>query len=159
MQTYVPPPDLTDPSTGKGLLDADEMHTYRVVYNDQEATKLIQQYYTTAYAGGFRGAESIYRDLAVSTIGISRSQVAKVLHHMESNQISHSANQSILQPVVTTRVMQRLQIDLIDYSKSKDIVKFNSNINYILTCIDCFSKFMWCFGLKNKSSAVVANTL
>ena len=135
------------------------MRTYRVVYNDQEATKLIQQYYTTAYAGGFRGAESIYRDLAVSTIGISRSQVAMVLHHMESNQISHSANQSILQPVVTTRVMQRLQIDLIDYSKSKDTVRFNSNMNYILTCIDCFSKFMWCFGLKNKSSAVVANTL
>ena len=78
---------------------------------------------------------------------------------MESNKISHSANQSILQPVVTTRVMQRLQIYLIDYSKSKDTVRFNSNINYILTCIDCFSKFMWCFGLKNKSSAVVANTL
>ena len=78
---------------------------------------------------------------------------------MESNQISHSANQSILQPVVTTRVMQRLQIDLIDYSKSKDTVRFNSSINYILTCMDCFSKFMWCFGLKNESSAVVANTL
>ena len=60
MQTDVPPLDLMDPSTGKGILDAKEIRTYRVVYNDQEATKLIQQYYTTAYAGGPRGAESTY---------------------------------------------------------------------------------------------------
>ena len=54
--------------------------------------------------------------------------------------------------------MERLQIDLIDYSKSP-LPKFNNNMNYILTCIDCFSKFIWAFPLKNKSSSVVANTL
>ena len=32
-------------------------------------------------------------------------------------------------------------------------------MNYILTCIDCFSKFTWAFPLKNKSANVVANTL
>ena len=119
---------------------------------------MIQLYYTTAYAVGFRGVESIYRSLAGSTIGISRNLVAKVLHTMESKQINHSANQSILQPIVTTKVMERLQIDLIDYTKST-LSSFSGNTNYLFSCIDCFSKFLWVFPLKNKSSAVVANTL
>ena len=80
------------------------------------------------------------------------------LQEMQSKQISHNAHQSILQPVITTAVMQRLQIDLIDYSKSP-LPKFNNDMNYILTCIDCFSKFIWTFGLKNKSASVAANTL
>ena len=84
--------------------------------------------------------------------------MAQALQKMESKQISHSANQSILQPLVVTRVMERLQIDLIDYFKSP-LSKFNNNMNYILTCINCFSKFLWAFALKNKSSSVVANNL
>ena len=72
-------------------------------------------YYTTPYAEGFRGAESIYKDLSRQTIGISRSMVEKTLFKMESTQIVHSANQSILQPIVTSAVMERLQVDLIDY--------------------------------------------
>ena len=108
--------------------------------------------------GGFRGVESIYRSLSREIIGISRHQVAKASMRMESKQISHGANQSILQPLVVTRVMERVQIDLIDYSKST-LPKFNNDMNYILTCIDCFSKFLWAFPLRNKSSSVVANTL
>ena len=77
---------------------------------------------------------------------------------MERKQISHTANQWILQPIETTAVMQRLQIDLIDYSKSP-LQKFNDNMNYILTCIGYFSKFIWAFSLKNKSTNVVANAL
>ena len=67
-----------------------------MVYDENDEIKIIKFYYTEAYAGGFRGVESLYRSLAGSTIGISRSLVAKVLHTMESKQITHSANQSIL---------------------------------------------------------------
>jgi hypothetical protein len=95
LETNIPPPDLVDPTTQEGVLDSNEMRTYKVIYDEKEARQLIQLYYTTAYAGGFRGVESIYQSLAGSTIGISRNLVAKVLHTMESKQINHSENQSI----------------------------------------------------------------
>ena len=91
------------------------MKSYKVIYDPGEAEKLVQTYYITPYAGGFRGAESIYKDLSRQTIDISRSMVEKGLFKMESTQIAHSANQSILQPIVTSAVMERLQVDLIDY--------------------------------------------
>ena len=128
------------------------------LYNPQQAKKLIRNYYLTPYAGGFCGVESIYRSLPRMIIGISRHQVAQALMKMESRKISHSANQSIPQPLEVTRLMERLQIDLIDYNKSP-LPKFNQNMNYIRTCIDCSSKFIWAFPLKNKSTSVVANTL
>ena len=107
-KSNIPPPDLVDPTTQQGLLDSNEMRIYKVIYDEKEAIEIIKLYYTTAYAGGFRGVESLYRSLAGSTIGISHSLVAKVLHTMESKQITHSANQSILHPTITTRVMERL---------------------------------------------------
>ena len=39
----------------------------------------------------------------------------KHLFKIESTQIAHSGNQSVLQPIVTSAVMERLQVDLIDY--------------------------------------------
>ena len=119
---------------------------------------MIQSYYLSPYGGSFRGVESIYKGLTREIIGISREQVAKALMKMESKQITHSANQTILQPIKTSRVMERLQIDLIDFSKNAGIQKFNK-LNFILTCIDTFSKMLWAFPLNNKSSSVVANTL
>ena len=152
LETDIPQPDMIDKSTGKPVLET-QMKKYKVIYDPQQAEELIISYYLTPYAGGFRGVESIYRSISREIIGISRHQVAKALMRMESKQISHSANQSILQPIETTAVMQRLQIDLIDYSKSP-LSKFNDNMNYILTCIDCFSKFVWAFPLKNKKMQV-----
>lgn len=158
LETNIPPPDLIDLTTQHGVLDSNEMRTYKVVYDEKEAIEIIKLYYTTVYAGEFRELESLYRSLAGSTIGISRSLVAKMLHTMESKQITHSTNQNTSQPIITTKVMECLQIDLIDYSKS-NLPSLNANTNYILSCIDCFSKFLWVFPLKNKSSAVVANAL
>ena len=115
-KTDIPQPDLVDPTTGKDVLQT-QLKTYRVIYDPDEAEKLVQTYYTTPYGGGFRGAESIYKDLSRQTIGISRSMVEKALFKMESTQIAHSANQSVLQPIPTSAVTERLQVDWIDYSK------------------------------------------
>ena len=127
LETDVPQPDLVDKSTGKAVLGT-KMTKYKVIYDPQQAEELIRTYYLAPYAGSFRGVESIYRSLSREIIGISRHQVAKALMKMESKQISHSANQSILQPLVVTRVMERLQVDLIDYSKSL-LPKFNNNMH------------------------------
>ena len=157
-KTDIPQQDLVDPTTGKDVLQT-QFKTYRVIYDPDEAEKLVQTYYTTPYGGGFCGAGSIYKDLSRQIIGISRSMVEKALFKMESTQIAHSANQSILQPIVTSAVMERLQVDLIDYSKNIKLARLNGNTNYLLTCIDCYFKIIWCFPVKNKSSAIITNLL
>ena len=104
LETDIPQPDLIDQSTGKALLGT-KMTIYKVIYDPQEAEELIWTYYLAPYAGGFCGVESIYRSLFREIIGISRHQVVQALQKMESKQIPHSANQSILQPLVVTRVI------------------------------------------------------
>ena len=113
LETDIPQPDLVGKSTGKAVLETN-MTKYKVIYDPQQAEELIIKYYLTPYAGEFRGVESICRSISREIIGISRNQVANALMKMISKQISHSANQSILQPLEVTRVIERLQIDLID---------------------------------------------
>ena len=107
------------------------------------------KYYLTPYTGRFHGVESVYKSISWETIGISKNQVAQALKTVKSKQILYSANQSILQPFEVIRVCKRLQIDLTNYNKSP-IPKFNNDMNYVLTCTDCHSKFLGRFLWKTR---------
>ncbi|CAF1372155.1 unnamed protein product [Rotaria magnacalcarata] len=58
-------------------------------------------------------------------------------------------------PIISLGVMTRLQIDLIDMRTRPDILKPDIIYNWILSCIDHFSKFSWSYPLKNKSATEV----
>lgn len=49
---------------------------------------------------------------------------------------------------------EQWQADLVDMQKYK---KANDKTNYILTVIDCFSKYAWCVPLKDKTGAEIIN--
>ncbi|CAF2132348.1 unnamed protein product [Rotaria magnacalcarata] len=59
-------------------------------------------------------------------------------------------------PIISLGVMTRLQIDLIDMRTRPDILNPDVTYNWILHCIDHFSKFTWSFDLKRKSADEVA---
>jgi hypothetical protein len=59
-------------------------------------------------------------------------------------------------PIVSVGVMTRLQIDLIDMRTRPDTLKPDITYNWILHCIDHFSKYCWGFPLQNKSAVDVA---
>ena len=48
-----------------------------------------------------------------------------------------------------------LQIDLVDVS---NISQANNKINYLLTCIDIFSRFVWVIPLKNKNTKSIIDS-
>ena len=52
--------------------------------------------------------------------------------------------------------MTRLQVDLIDMRTRPDSLNPDVTYNWILNCIDHFSKFTWAFPLKTKSANEVA---
>ena len=62
----------------------------------------------------------------------------------------------ISKPIVSVRVMTRLQIDLIDMRTRPDIIDQDTIYNWILNCIDYFSKYSWAYPLRNKSANDVA---
>ncbi|CAF4552577.1 unnamed protein product [Rotaria sp. Silwood2] len=62
----------------------------------------------------------------------------------------------ISKPIISLGVMTRLQIDLIDMRTRPDTIAPDIIYNWILNCIDHYSKFSWAFPLKNKSANDVA---
>jgi transposase InsO family protein len=67
-------------------------------------------------------------------------------------------NKAPLRPVVAIRVMERLQIDLIDKCKEPSACG-GKTVRYILTVMDVFSRYSWLRPLKNKSSLLVSKEL
>ncbi|CAF1516025.1 unnamed protein product, partial [Didymodactylos carnosus] len=67
-----------------------------------------------------------------------------IKHHVVSKQI------------ISLGVMTRLQIDLVDMRTRPDKVSENVVYNWILNCIDHYSKFCWAFPLKNKTAVDVS---
>ena len=51
---------------------------------------------------------------------------------------------------------EQFQADLCDMQKLK---KFNSGMSYVLTCIDCFTRYAWAIAIKSKEGKEVANAL
>jgi hypothetical protein len=62
----------------------------------------------------------------------------------------------IAKPIISLGVMTRLQIDLIDMRTRPDTLNEDVIYNWILNCIDHFSKFTWAYPLQNKSAVEVA---
>ncbi|CAF1552184.1 unnamed protein product, partial [Adineta ricciae] len=118
-------------------------------------------------------------DIACSHDTISHGGRGKTIHELNSHHswiprfavelflkqcIVCQTRQSLKKPAITQiiisiGVMTRLQIDLIDMRTRPDILNENTVYNWILNCIDHFSKFTWCFPLQNKSATEVASKL
>ncbi|CAF3467484.1 unnamed protein product [Rotaria socialis] len=88
---------------------------------------------------------------------IPRFAVEMFLKQCVPCQIRKPLKQHVIgKPIISLGVMTRLQIDLIDMRTRPDILKPDIIYNWILNCIDHFSKFSWSYPLKNKSAAEVA---
>ncbi len=57
-------------------------------------------------------------------------------------------------PIISSRYLQRLQMDLIDFSSNPD-----GDMNWILHLRDHFSKYSWAYPLPSKHAAKVASKL
>ena len=84
--------------------------------------------------------------------------MSDVLKKMEIKQLRRPILSREIKPILTSNPMEFLEIDLLDFSKL-DYDKQNNGFRFVLNVIDIFSKFLWSFPLKNKSSSIVAFTL
>lgn len=108
----------------------------RKLYNDPET--------------GFVGRDKLYKRITDNYCGISKNDIMEFLKAQQTYQRHEGpAAREVMKPIVTNQVNERWQIDLLDLSKFKS---YNNNYEYLLTCIDHFSKFAWVKPLRNKGA-------
>jgi hypothetical protein len=139
---------------GNLLFDVNLPMKFRVVENDKEKEEIITTYYSNLLGNGYRSATNLHQRLSKEFVNISKKDVSGVLKNIEINQLIRPIEENkIVKPLITEKPYQQWEVDLIDVSS---IAKHNDNVNFILTCIDIFSKFVFCEILKNKSAKSVA---
>lgn len=123
--------------------------------NEEELENIIAEMYSNIMIGGFRGVDPLYKNFRQSYLGVTRDDISNVLEKIKLKQYSRIPEHRPLQPIITSKVLETIQIDLIEVKDKNS----NDKIEYLLSIINMFSKFAWSIPLKNKSCAVVADKL
>jgi transposase InsO family protein len=101
-----------------------------------------------------KGALNIYKYLQTQFINTSRYDVTKLLKSEPNYLLVTKQPLLKAKPIVEKAPNIRYQVDLIDVSY---IEKHNKHYNYILNCVDVFSRYSWLRLLKRKTAVEVRN--
>lgn len=143
---------------GEILFDVNLPMRFRVIETKKEKEEIIKNYYGNLLGNAYRSSNNLHQRLMKEFVNISRKDVQETLKNIEINQllIRPIEENKIVKPLIASKVMEHLQLDLVDVSS---ISKNNDGICFLLNIIDIFSKFAWSFPLKNKSSKSIASAV
>ena len=112
--------------------------------------KLKKIYYNLQGPGSLSGVESVFRVAKEKGIKkITREQVKKWLQSQDVYTLHKPARKKFTRNrVIVGGKDDQFQADLVDMMS---LSEYNDGFNYILTCIDIFSKSAWAIPLKNKT--------
>jgi hypothetical protein len=88
--------------------------------------------------------------------GISINTIAKFLDSKRVSQVFRKPVRTEITPIITKKPKSQFQLDFIDLKKSTHA---NLGNRYVLTVIDHFSKYAWCFPLKTRDSDIAAQKM
>ena len=137
-------------STGK-----DKIKT--ILLKKEEMEACVKAYHNR-YKG--LGARKLYKAISKRFAGVSERDVLSVLNSMHKAQRLKPIflNKAPLRPVLSSGVMNQVQIDLVDMKNNKVTVG-SETFRYILVMLDVFSRFIFLRPMKTKSSSEVASIL
>ena len=107
-------------------------------------------YYDIENPASFSSYDRLYHEARKYDPKIKLSDVKSFL----AGELTYTLHRRVVRkftrnPVIANRHGEMCQADLIDIQKYR---RENSNIGYILTCIDCFSRFAYAIPIKTKSA-------
>lgn len=106
---------------------------------------------------GYSNADKLYTQARQKLPTIKRSDIEKWLSSQSAYTLHKPARRKYSRNrILVTYIDELWQLDLADVS---NIRKYNDGFRYILTCIDCFSKYAWAVTLKTKSSVSVTDAM
>jgi len=151
IRTRILPPDVAM----IGSRDDIPAYNYIVIHPAHDKIEIIRKSYFDPAIGGFRGTFTIWKKLATCILNISRKEVKTVLDSIELRQMNAPQRQTIPSPIESTD-RKRLQIDLVDMMH---FASSNHSINFLMVCIDHWSKYVWVFPLKHKHAVPISNII
>ena len=119
---------------------------------------LDEIYNDPANPGSFTSEKKLLIEARKQCENINLSDVKNYL----KNQVSYTRHGSVPKKYLKRRVFIKegpnylLSGDLADF---RNLSKKNDNINYLFFLIDCFSRKLWIYPLKNKKASTLANVL
>ncbi|CAF1185028.1 unnamed protein product [Didymodactylos carnosus] len=106
------------------------------------------------------GRHKMLPEIASQYSWIPKFVIEIFLKHYFACQVRKPVKQHVVsKPIISLDVMTRLQIDLVDMRTRLDVVSNDVVYQWILNCINHFSKFSWAYPLQNKSATEVAKCL
>ncbi|CAF4522606.1 unnamed protein product [Didymodactylos carnosus] len=106
------------------------------------------------------GRQKMLAEISSQYSWIPKFVVEIFLKHCFACQVRKPVKQQVVsKSIISLGVMNRLQIDLIDMRTRPDVVSNDIVYQWILNCVDHFSKFSWAYPLQNKSASEVAKRL
>ncbi len=118
---------------------------------------LTSLYYDLKSPLAYTSRQNVYREAKKQLPSISRKDVESWFE----NQLAPTLHKPVRyrfkrNKTVVKGVWEQFQSDLCDMS---NISKFNDKYTFLLTCIDCFSRYAWVKPVKNKSGPEIARVL
>jgi hypothetical protein len=79
---------------------------------------------------------------------LPKERIANILSNVDSYTLHREYHKPrVRNPFYIYHLRQQVQVDLIDMQQ---LSRFNNNYNYLIICIDCFSRFVWVRAVKTK---------
>jgi hypothetical protein len=101
--------------------------------------------------GSFGGVERLLASVRARGINVTREQVLEFLKGEDTYTLHKPARKHFKRnKIIVNDIDKQWQADL---AEMQDIARDNDGIRYLLTVIDCFSKYAWVIPVKKKDSA------
>lgn len=116
-----------------------------------------EQYLDASKPGSFSGLESFYRALKARGQPVKKKELKTWMEGQTAYTLHKTARRKFKRNKVFSQGIDHIwQIDLVDM---RNISGSNNRYNYMLTCIDVFSKFAWVVPMLKKTGISVENAL
>lgn len=123
----------------------------------EEVHDCIQYFYDQTHCDG---ARKLFYRMKDHYYGISEYAIRNFLntlpHHVQKTPIFR--NKAPLKPITSRKIMERHQIDLVDMQTIAAEYE-GKCYRYILSVLDCFSRYLWLRPITNKASKTIAQEL
>lgn len=105
-------------------------------------------YYDPQNPAGLGGVDSVYRAAKQKGIKVTRKKVEEWISSQETYSLHKPARRKFKRNrVIVAGIDDQWQTDLVDL---RSLSSSNKGYNYLLVCIDVFSKYLWVIPLKTK---------
>ena len=112
--------------------------------------QLKEIYYDAKRPGGLGGIDALFREAHKSDPTITRDHVAHFLRRQRTYSLHKPYRKRFPRnKTIVGGIDKQWQVDLADMTR---LGRANGGYRYLLTCIDCFSRYAWVVPVKKKSA-------